>query len=82
MATSIHLPKPLLAAVDRRARSLRISRNQLIVRALEREVRAGTDWSDGFFERLTDIDPATVRDVDDLLASIRAARASKSPPRL
>jgi len=82
MATGIHLPKPLLAAVDRRARSLRISRNQLIVRALEREVRAGADWSPGFFERLTDVDRVTAKDVDDLLASIRAARSSKSARRL
>ena len=42
MPTSVHLPKPLLEAVDRRARALQISRNQLVVRALEREV--GGDW--------------------------------------
>ena len=43
---------PLLKAVDRKARALRISRNQLVVRALEREVRDLSDWSPGFFERL------------------------------
>ena len=41
MATSIHIPKPLLAAVDRKARTLKISRNRLIVRALEKELTAG-----------------------------------------
>jgi predicted transcriptional regulator len=82
MATSIHLPKPLLEAVDRKARSLRLSRNQLIVRALEREIRTGGDWSAGFFERLADVEPEMAADVDDLLAAIRGARVSKQPREL
>jgi predicted transcriptional regulator len=82
MATSVHLPGPLLDAVDRKARSLRISRNQLIVRALERELRADADWSPGFFERLGEQEPDTVRDVDEMLAAIRAARYSKPARRL
>lgn len=76
MATSIHVPPGLLQAVDRKARSLRISRNQLIVRALEREVQAGADWSPGFLDRLSDVDTDTARDVDDLLSTVRAARRS------
>jgi predicted transcriptional regulator len=82
MATSIHVPKPLLAAVDRKARSLRLSRNQLILRALEREVAAGTDWSAGFFERLEETDRETAKAVDSLLTAIRGARRSKEPPDL
>jgi hypothetical protein len=58
---------------------LRISRNQLIVRALEREVAAGADWSAGFFERLEDTDRATADAVDELLATVLAARGSKVP---
>jgi len=77
MATSVHLPKTLLEAVDRRARALRMSRNQLVVRALERELRAGTDWSPGFFERLLQADPATTASVDELLEAVRKARRSK-----
>jgi predicted transcriptional regulator len=77
MATSVHLPQDLLDAVDRKARALRISRNQLIVRALEREISAGSEWSPGFMERLAETDPDTVRDVDDLLAAVVAARRSK-----
>ncbi len=77
MATSVHLPKELLDAVDRKARALRISRNQLIVRALEREISAGSEWSPGFSERLTERDPDTARDVDELLAGVVAARRSK-----
>jgi metal-responsive CopG/Arc/MetJ family transcriptional regulator len=54
--TSVHIPKPLLEAVDRKARTLRMSRNRLIVRALEREVTRDTDWSPNFFERLARVD--------------------------
>lgn len=77
MATSVHLPKTLLEAVDRKARALRISRNQLVVRALERELREGSDWSTGFFERLSEKDRDTASAVDEMLREIRKARRSK-----
>lgn len=82
MPTSVHLPKPLLEAVDRKAKALRISRNQLVVRALEREVREGSDWSPGFFERLAECDPGTTEAVDELVREVRKARRSKPAPRL
>ena len=81
MPTSVHIPRPLLEAVDKRARALRLSRNRLIVNALEKELRAATEWSPGFFERLA-ADDEVSRAVDDLLATVRAARRSKDPPRL
>jgi hypothetical protein len=65
--------------VDRKARTLKISRNRLIVRALERELASGSDWSPGFFEQLRIVDSATVEAVDDLLASVRQARTAKPP---
>jgi predicted transcriptional regulator len=77
MATSIHVPSTLLDAIDRKARALRVSRNQLIVRALERELQAGGDWSSGFIERLAETDAELSKDVNDLLATVRAARRSK-----
>ena len=82
MGTSVHIPKPLLEAVDRRARALRVSRNQVIVRALEREMSVGGDWSPGFFEQLRDIDQTTSQAVDEMMAAIRTRRGSKEPPRL
>lgn len=82
MATSVHIPKPLLEAVDRKARSLKISRNRLILRALERELKPGSDWSPGFFEELSAVDSETVAAVDELLASVRETRTSKPPRRL
>jgi hypothetical protein len=82
MATSVHIPKQLLAAVDRKARALKMSRNRLILRALERELKPGPDWSPGFFERLSAVDSETVAAVDELLAAVRQARKSKPPRRL
>jgi metal-responsive CopG/Arc/MetJ family transcriptional regulator len=82
MPTSVHLPVELLEAVDRRARALRISRNQLVVRALEREVQGGNDWSPQFFEMLADVAPETRDDVDELLKHVRGARTSKPAKRL
>jgi metal-responsive CopG/Arc/MetJ family transcriptional regulator len=82
MPTSVHIPKPLLEAADRRAHALRISRNRLIVKALERELAEGADWSVGFFERLSATDDATAGAVDEMLAAIRSARRSKEPRRL
>jgi len=82
MPTSVHIPKPLLEAVDRKARALKMSRNRLIVRALERELKQESDWSQGFFEQLSAIDSETAAAVDELLASVRQARRSKPPRRL
>ncbi len=82
MATTVHLPKPLLAAADRRARALRISRNRLIVQALERELSGAADWSPAFLDRLRAVDQDTKQAVDDMLSAIYAGRRSKSAPRL
>ena len=77
MATSVHLPESLLEAVDRKARALRISRNQLVVQALERDLRGNTGWSPGFFDRLSDVDPDTAENVEALLQNVLKSRRSK-----
>jgi hypothetical protein len=82
MATSVHIPKPLLDAVDRRARSARMSRNRFIIRALEKEVERGTAWSPAFFDELAAVDPDDRAAVDDLVEAVRARRTRKAPPRL
>jgi hypothetical protein len=82
MPTSVRLPEPLLKAVDLKARALRISRNQLVVRALEREVRELSDWSPGFFEQLAECYPETSQTVDGLVRHVRGARSSKPPRQL
>ena len=60
MSTTVHLPADLLAAVDRQARNLRMSRNRYIVRALERALATEVEWSDAFVAELA----AARRDVE------------------
>jgi hypothetical protein len=61
---------------------LQISRNQLVVRALEREVGGGSDWSPGFLEQLVQVDPELSASVDELVRDVRSGRRSKGPRRL
>jgi hypothetical protein len=68
--------------VDRRARALKISRNRLIVRALERELNEASEWSPGFLEHLADSDSEVDAAVDDLSSAIRKGRRSKKPVQL
>lgn len=76
MPTSVHLPDKLLQAVDRKAKALRISRNQLVVRALQRELE-DSEWSPGFFEKLAKTDEDIGPAVDEMMNSIRKGRRSK-----
>ena len=82
MPTSVHLPAALLQALDRKARALRLSRNRVIVNALERDLAAPSAWSPGFFERLGDTDAATRDAIDEMRDAITVARSSKRPVRL
>jgi metal-responsive CopG/Arc/MetJ family transcriptional regulator len=79
MPTTVHIPVALLHSVDRRAKALGVSRNRLIVRALERAVSERSGWAPEFFEKLRSVDPGTATAVDELLADIRQARRSKQP---
>ncbi|MGH7858721.1 MAG: hypothetical protein ACREQY_15455 [Candidatus Binatia bacterium] len=76
------MPTSVLEAVDRRAEALRISRNRLIVRALQREVAHESEWSPGFFEFLEAVEPKDARAVDEMLEAIESRRSSKKPARL
>jgi hypothetical protein len=82
MPTTVHIPAPLLDAVDRRARALQVSRNRLIVRAIAREVSEPAGWSPEFVSRLRAVDADTGAAVDDLVAAVIRARRSKAPPEL
>jgi predicted transcriptional regulator len=82
MSTSVHLPRRLLEALDRRAKALRISRNKLITQAIERELSAPGDWSPGFFERLEERDDEVATAVDQLLEDVTRSRRSKVTPKL
>ena len=77
MPTTVHIPAALLKSVDRRAKALGVSRNRLVIRALEQAVIDRVRWAPEFLERLRDVDDDTVEAVDDLLEAVTQARRSK-----
>jgi hypothetical protein len=79
MPTTVHIPDPLLKSVDRRAKALGISRNRLVVRALEQAVSVRPDWSPEFLQRLRTVDRETSTAVDELLTEVTKARRSREP---
>jgi predicted transcriptional regulator len=79
MPTTVHIPPALLKSVDRRAKALGVSRNRLIVKALERAVTERSAWAPEFLDKLRAVDAGTVRAVDDLLHDVTRARRSKPP---
>ena len=81
MPTSVHIPSALLEQADQRAEALGISRNRLIVRALEQELKSGSDWSPEFFDQLRSVDPEMAQAVTELSAAVQSRRRSKSPVR-
>jgi len=79
MPTTVHIPDPLLKSVDRRAKTLGISRNRLVVRALEQAVSVRSAWAPEFLQRLRQVDRETSAAVDELLIAVTQARRSKEP---
>jgi predicted transcriptional regulator len=82
IATTVHIPPALLKSVDRRARALGVSRNRLIIRALEEAVTERTRWTPEFLARLREVDADTSAAIDDLLSAVKRARRSKDPRKL
>lgn len=83
MPTTVHIPDALLKSVDRRARALGVSRNRLIIRALEQVVGERSTWTPEFLERLRRVDDEdTVAAVDELVEAVAQARRSKPPRKL
>ena len=82
MPTTVHIPAALLKSVDRRAKALGLSRNRLIIRALERVVIDRSGWAPEFLKKLRSVDQETKTAVDELLADVTQARHSKPPHEL
>ncbi len=57
MPTTIHIPEPLLAEVDKRAKTLKLSRNRFIVTALEKALAEQPPWSPEFVAALKGFTP-------------------------
>jgi hypothetical protein len=65
--------------MDRRAKALGISRNRLVVRALEQAVNVRSGWAPEFLQRLRHVDRETSAAVDELFVAVKQARRSKEP---
>ena len=79
MPTTVHIPAALLKSVDQRARALGVSRNRLIVRALEQAVSARSGWTPEFLEQLRRVDRDTREAVEELVTAVKRSRRSKEP---
>jgi predicted transcriptional regulator len=79
MPTTVHIPDPLLKSVDRRAKALGISRNRLVIRALEEAVSVRSAWAPEFLQRLRRVDAETSAAADELVNAVKQARRSKEP---
>jgi hypothetical protein len=82
MPTTIHVPPALLKSVDRRAKALGLSRNRLIVKALEHAVKDRSGWAPEFLQNLRNVDRETAQAVDKLLAGVKRERRSTRAPAL
>lgn len=79
MPTSVHIPATLLQALDERAKALRVSRNSLIVKAIERDLGVDRGWPQGFFESLAVVDDDDRAAIDETIAKVIKRRSSKLP---
>ena len=84
MPTTVHIPAALLARVDARAKSLRVSRNRLIISALESSVGPGGAWPPELVALLQARPAETlVATSKKMLDTILSARRNRRvPPRL
>lgn len=81
MPTTIHIPKPLLEKVDARAKALRMSRNRLIVLALEEKLTPPRQWPEDVLRILqAPVDRPMAEQIDRMLESIHAGRRSRKRP--
>ena len=76
MSTTVHIPARLLSRVDARARARGISRNRLIVEALEGSLGARTSWPPELVSMLGQ--PLDARAASELAASLKAVRARRT----
>ena len=77
MATTVHIPKDLLDAVDARAKALKLNRNRFIVITLAKALLEETSWPPEFRQVLENVEPAEATLVDAMLDDIKKHRSSK-----
>ena len=84
MSTTIHLPPPLLGAVDAKATEKGCSRNRYIRDVLEEAVARTDQWSSGFLATLAETrsNPEMERYANEMRLAITQRRSTKDAPTL
>lgn len=79
MPTTVHIPSDLLKVLDKKSKVLGVSRNRLIVNAIERDLGADRGWPPGFFESIGRVSEDLKQMLDETMASVARRRMSKKP---
>lgn len=84
MATTIHIPPPLLARVDACAKALGVSRNRLILDALESTLETKREWAPELVRILrAPLSSGAADELSESLAHVRRNRVNrKRAPKL
>jgi hypothetical protein len=84
MPTTVHIPAPLLRRIDSRAKSLGVSRNRLIVQAIEDSLESSSAWPPELVRLLQEpLDAATAQTLERSVGEVRRRRTSRrGPPEL
>jgi hypothetical protein len=78
MPTTVHIPERLLKRVDQRAKALGISRNRLIIDAVEAKLGTRRAWPPELIASLGQpLDEETAQAFDDSMSAVRKRRSSR-----
>jgi hypothetical protein len=79
--TTVHIPRSVLERADARAKALGISRNKLIVQALEARLQTAEQWPPELVELLTLPPlPELVKATSEMNEAIRKRRRNRREP--
>ncbi len=78
MPTTVHIPALLLKRVDQRAKALGVSRNRLIIQAVEAKLGTRRAWPPELIASLGQpLDAETARALDGSLSAVRKRRSNR-----
>lgn len=80
MSTTVHIPDKLLERADAQAKSLGISRNRLIIEALEARLAAEDRWPEELARTLAaPVSDELETSADEMAEAIRRSRRNRKP---
>jgi len=78
MATTVHVPADLLSRVDARAKALGVSRNRLIVLALEERLGTRDEWPPELVRMLArPISERAAKELEESMAIVKRRRTRR-----